>query len=152
MKSSISSTGYGRRIVIAPGVSKILLILITSLHVAVLVLLFFIDLDSWQLLGLACLISINLMLYCIAALFNYHVISFQTGKPILLQTGTRSWQEVELVESFQASFLIILKVRTLARTKRRYSLVYAVDSMASKPFRQLRAYLRLYNRYQLKTG
>jgi len=142
MKSQTSLTGYGKRIVIKPARSRIIILLITSIHVGALFVLLFVDLNPWLLLAAAGLIVFNLRQHFSKEKTHRHGLSLQLGESILLQTDSSTWQEIDVLESFVTSWLVVLRVRTLNDSKK-HSLVYAVDSMNTLSFRRLRIYLNL---------
>ncbi|MFW2440735.1 MAG: protein YgfX [Arenicellales bacterium] len=141
MKSIISSTEYGKRIVIRPARSRFLLLLITSLHAAAFLLLFFIDLDFLLLLIVAGLIAFSLRQLILSGNTTTHGLSLQLGESLLFQNDENSdWQEAEVLESFASRWLIVLRIRVLLDSKQ-YSLLYATDSINSLFFRRLVVYL-----------
>ena len=144
MKSQELSIGLGKRIVIKPVRSQLIIILITALHLGALSLLLFIDLNIWLLIGLAGLVLANLNKGFIFSNSCSHCLSLQLGEVLLLRINENSWHEIDVVESFVTNWLIVLRVRTL-RDSKLYSLVYAVDSMNRYSFRQLRIYLNHFN-------
>ena len=145
MKSPISSTGFGRRILIRPQISKILVLLVAGIHAAALMLLFFIEVDTWVVVSLSALIIYNLFFYSSPAVFNRVSLGLGQGRPMLIETDTQGWQEVELLSSFKCDWLLVMTVRRRTGVKEELTLLYAKDSMASSPFRQLRVYLNQHN-------
>ena len=140
MTLQTSLTGCGKRIIIKPVKSRLVLTLVCCVHSAALLLLLLVDLNSWLLLAIAALIIFNLYSYLGGLPALGRDLSLQYGKALLVQMASNSWQEVEVKECFITSWLIVLRVRTLNDTKL-HSLVYAVDSMDRQSFRRLRAYL-----------
>ena len=108
-------------------------------------LLFFIGLDRWLLLGLAALVLYNLVVHSSPAVLNKYSLSLQQGGPLLIETDTSGWQEAELVSTFMCNWLLLITVRERADYKQKITLIYARDSMAAFPFRQLRIYLNQYS-------
>lgn len=145
MKLPISSAGFGKRIVIRPQVSKTLVLLIVSVHAAALVLLFFIGLDGWILVALAALVLYNLVVHSSPAVLNKYSLSLQQGRPLLIETDTPGWQEVELVSTFMCDWMLLITVRERADYKQKITLIYARDSMAAITYRQIRTYLNQYS-------
>jgi predicted neutral ceramidase superfamily lipid hydrolase len=144
MKSKELLENYGKRIVIKPARSRFIVILITALHAAAIVLLFFVDLNAWLLLAVASLVSFHLYRYFITGNLSVYCLSLQQGESMLMKINHGSWYQIDIVESFVTNWLIVLRVRTL-NDSRLHSLVYAADSMNSYSFRQLRIYLNHFN-------
>lgn len=143
MKSQTLLTDYCQRIVIKPVRSRIIILLIASLHLMALWLLLLIDLAPWLLSVIAGLIVFNQYQYFSSDKSHTHRLSLRQGEAILLKMDNGSWQEIYIIESFVTHWLIVLKVRTLDDLKL-FSLVYAIDSMDMPSFRRLRIYLNLY--------
>lgn len=144
MKSIISSPECGKRIVIRPARSRFLLLLITSLHAAALLLLFFIDLNFLLLLIPGVLIVFSMRQFILSGKAITHGLSLQQGESLLFQNDESSdWQEAEVLESFVSRWLIALRIRTLLDSKQ-HSLLYATDSINSLSFRRLVVYLNYF--------
>ncbi len=141
MKLIKSLPECGKRIVICPARSRILLLLISSLHTAALLLLFVIKLNVLLLLILAILIVFSLRQLIILEKSITHGLSLQQGESLLFQKDEISdWQEADVLESFVCRWLIVLKIRTLLDSKQ-YSMVIAADSIDVLLFRRLCAFL-----------
>ena len=141
MKSGTSLADYGRRIVIKPGSSHTLILLITTAHVLALLLLYFVDINTWLLLSIAGLIVFNLFRYIVDENRINNLLSLQPGGPLLLKNNRYTgWQNVAVTESFVTHWIIVLRVRALIDSKK-YSLIYVADSINNLSHRHLAIYL-----------
>ena len=101
MKSKELLENYGKRIVIKPARSRFIVILITVLHAAAIVLLFFVDLNAWLLLAVASLVSFHLYRYFITENLSVYCLSLQQGESMLMKINHGSWYQIDIVESFK---------------------------------------------------
>ena len=140
MMSKELSIESGKRIVVRPVRSRILITLVSSLHALAITLLFFTGLDTGLLIVIAGLVLVNLRRSSIFSSSCNHCLSFQLGGSLLLQTHDSKWHETDMLESFVTNWLIVIRVRSL-KNLCQHSLVYSADSMSSCSFRHLRIYL-----------
>lgn len=108
-------------------------------------LLFFIGLDGWLLVSLAAFVLYNLVVNGSTVMLNKYSLSLQQGEPLLIETDTPGWQEAKLLSTFICDWMLLITVRDRAGYREKVTLIYAKDSMADFPFRQLRIYLNQYS-------
>ena len=142
MKSNTLLVSCDKRIVIKSANSRTLLFLVSSAHLAALLLLYCVDLHLSLLLIIAGLIVFNLYLYISTEMLNTHRLSLQRGGPLMLQKHPQCrWEDVMITESFLSGWVIALKLKSLIDAKR-YTVVYAADAINPLSYRQLVIYLK----------
>lgn len=142
MKSKTLLPGCGKRTVIKPGKSRILISLVTTIYLSAILLLYFVELDAWFLFAAVVFILIMLSRHLDVENLNTHTLSLQQGGPLLLRHSTYpGWHNVEITESFVTSWIIVLRLRSLTGSKKA-SVVYAADSINSLSYRHLVIYLK----------
>jgi len=133
--------GCGRRTVIKPVRSRILISLITTIYLSAILLLYFVDLDGWLHFAGAVFLLIMLRKHLAVEKNNTHSLSLQQGGPLLLKDSSYpGWHDVVITESFVTSWVIILRLKSLIDSKKT-SVVYASDSLNSLSYRHLVIYI-----------
>lgn len=145
MKSNTLLVSCDKRIVIKPANSRILFFLVSSAHLAALLLLFCVDLHLSLLLIFSGLIVFSLYQYISTGMLNTHRLSLQRGGPLMLQKYPECrWEDVMITESFLSGWVIVLKLKSLVDAKC-YTVVYAADAVNPMSYRQLVIYLNLHH-------
>lgn len=104
-------------------------------------LLYFVDLEAWLLITIAGFILIKLFQHLFTEKMRDDYLSLQQGGQLLLKNSRYpGWQDVAITESFVSNWLIVLRLKSLLDSKK-YSLVYAADSINRLSYRRLLIYL-----------
>lgn len=141
MKSNTLLVSCDKRIVIKSANSRTLFFLVSTAHLAALLLLFSVDLHFSLLLIFSALIIFNLYQCISTDMMNTQRLSLQRGGPLMLQKHPQSrWEDVMITESFLSGWVIALKLKSLIDAKR-YTVVYAADAINPLSYRQLVIYL-----------